>query len=125
MSAIVEYPVIVMNDQQELWLLQPDRDPTYTFEVIDIDNNEYLLWDARGRGVVLRHDAQARRVSLAYDERGDDGIALERRLTTYGTAIGWSEDCQALVTCHAPYPVIVRYLVWASMHKRGPGSTVK
>ena len=119
----VPFPIIVEHSDGSMSLMHSDRSPRYTFEDIDAENREFVLWDAGGRGVSAFVDAEDGMVKLRYDQRGQDDPALADQISRYAATLGWSEDVRALLEARVPYPIIVRYLVWARKHKRGPESS--
>ena len=118
----IVFPVIVRSDYGDLQLLGSENNPTHQFEPIDIENLEFTLWDADGRGVSAHLRDGNRRVILEYDERGDDRDQLRAHIRRYADTLGWSKDADALLSREVPMHIVVRYLELASKSKKKPGS---
>ena len=51
----VEYPIFVLErDDHSMRLIEDESRILYHLEAIDIENGEYLFWDAKGSGVSIQ-----------------------------------------------------------------------
>jgi len=88
MDAVVVFPVYALADDRSMFLVESPARVLYHIEPIDIENKEYLFWDADGRGV---------RISLKGEtvhaiEHTDNDLSLQEAFKLYSEAYGLSTD---------------------------------
>lgn len=74
---MVEYPVFTFEkDDRSMYLLESEERILYHLEAIDIENDEYVFWDAAGVGV---------RISVSVG--------------------AWKQKLESVSSCPAPFPL--------------------
>jgi len=94
MSSGVVFPLYgFAKDDRSMWLVEsPDR-ILYHMEPIDIENGEYLLWDAKGRAVQISVQGNTV-IGMAY---ADSEISLEEAFKRYSDTYGLNVDTNGSV----------------------------
>lgn len=81
----IQFPLLVFEkDDRSMYLIEVPERLLHTLEAIDIENNEYLFWDATGAGVdvSVEHGA-VRRITLS-----EQDMTLREAFETYAKSYG-------------------------------------
>jgi len=76
-----------------MWLVESPNRILYHMEPIDIENGEYLLWDANGRAVQISVQGNTV-IGMAY---ADGEISLEEAFKRYSETYGLNVDTKGSV----------------------------
>ena len=80
----VEYPIFAFEkDDRSMRLIESQERIFYYLEAIDIENEEYVFWDARGEGVHIAVSVGAFRSKLESISSGSEAIPFRRAFKLY------------------------------------------
>ena len=89
------FPLYVFEkDDWSMFLVESPDDVWCHIEPIDFENDEYLFWDAHGRGVclTLQGGKLTRMATLTSIEESDNEISLNEAFVRYSQALGVTVD---------------------------------
>ncbi len=80
----VKFPIYVCLDDGAVIRIESFQKILYHLEAIDIENDEYLFWDANGRGVKVLIENNAVNGIRYVDNR----LSLQQAIETYAKQLG-------------------------------------
>jgi hypothetical protein len=84
----IKFPIYVCLDDGEVMRVESFETILHHLEAIDIDNNEYLFWDAHGRGLKILTEKNA--VSGFHDR--DNKLSCRQAIKAYATRLAMPID---------------------------------
>jgi hypothetical protein len=93
METKVPFPIYVLLDDRLMLSIESPIRVLYHLEPIDIENDEYLFWDANGKGVRVSINRQ----KVHSIEYADNPITLIEAFRLYSQAIGVDVDMNGTI----------------------------